>query len=94
MTIPRDFSFLLNFFLSNILKLKTQAIGISHTGTDSCCLWVDEQYGYALSIVRPLRCREMRIVLKFAGRHLLPNQNDILKQFTVLVCVTELKKLF
>ena len=65
--------------------MKTQAIGISHTGTDSCCLWVDEQYGYALSVVRPLRCREMRIVLKFAGRHLLPNQNDILKQFTVLV---------
>ena len=61
--------------------MKTQAIGISHTGTDSCCLWVEERYGYALSIVRPLRCREMRIVLKFAGRHLLPNQNDILKQF-------------
>ena len=27
----------------------------------------------------------MRIVLKFAFRHLLPNQNDVLKQFTVLV---------
>ena len=74
--------------------MKTQAIGISHTRTDSCCLWVDEQYRYALSIVRPLRCREMRIVLKFAGRHLLPNQNDILKQFTVLVCVTEFNELF
>ena len=27
--------------------MKTQAIGISHTGTDSCRLWVEEQYGYA-----------------------------------------------
>ena len=43
-------------------------------------------YAVSLSIVRPLRCREMRIVLKFADRHLLLNQNDILKQFTVLVC--------
>ena len=41
------FSFLLKF-LSNILKMKTQAIGVSHTRTDSCCLWVEEQYGYAL----------------------------------------------
>ncbi len=79
------FLFLLKLFSTNILKMKTQAIGISHTGTDSCCLWVEERYGYALSIVHPLRCREMRIVLKFAGRHLIPNQNDILKQLTVLV---------
>ena len=39
---------LLNFFLSNILKLKPQATGVSHTGTDSCYLWGEEQYGYAL----------------------------------------------
>ena len=31
--------FLLKLFLSNILKLKTQAIGISHTGTDFCCVY-------------------------------------------------------
>ena len=34
--------------LSDILKLKTQAIRISHTGTASCRLWVEERYGYAL----------------------------------------------
>ena len=32
----------IKIIFSNILKLKTQAIGISHTGTDSCRLWVDE----------------------------------------------------
>ena len=33
----------IKIIFSNILKLKTQAIGISHTGTDSCRLWVDER---------------------------------------------------
>ena len=33
------FLFLLIIFLSNILHMKTQAIGISHTGPDFCCVY-------------------------------------------------------